>query len=163
MTGESELMQEAASDLAAQYGEFEITSPIMDFDYTDYYAGELGPGLKRRLVSVSTLRDPAELVAIKIATTAMEESYTHAGRRRINIDPGYLALAHLILATGKGYTHRPYLGQGVYADLTLVYQGGDFRPLPWTYPDYQSPAILDFLRQVRAKYVTQLRAMRSRS
>jgi hypothetical protein len=70
---------------------------------------------------------------VKGWTNGLEERLAAGGKRRVNIDPGYLARAHLILATGKGYTHRPYLRDGIYADLTLVFQQGGFQPLPWTY------------------------------
>ena len=63
----------------------------------------------------------------------MEGRFTEGGKRRLNIDPGYIAQAHLILATGKGFSHRPYLRDGIYADLTLIFQDGTFRSLPWTY------------------------------
>jgi hypothetical protein len=75
----------------------------------------------------------------------------------VNIDPGYLSQAHLILATGKGYTHRPYLRNGIYADLTLIYQGKKFRSLPWTYPDYADEKQLAMLEVIRARYLLQLK------
>jgi len=78
----------------------------------------------------------------------------------VNIDPGYVAAAHLILATGKGYDHRPYLRSGIYADLTLVYRAGAFRPLPWTYPDYAAPETLAIIQSVRRKYLGQLQKIR---
>ena len=79
------------------------------------------------------------------------------GRRRVNIDPGYLAKAHLILATGKGYTHRPYLRDGIYADLTLMYRDKTFHPLPWTYPDYAGGEVIGMLTRIREKYMLQLK------
>ncbi|HLZ18682.1 MAG TPA: DUF4416 family protein, partial [Smithellaceae bacterium] len=74
-----------------------------------------------------------------------------------NIDPGYLSQAHLILATGKGYTHRPYLRDGIYADLTLIYQGKKFCTLPWTYPDYADEKQTTMLAAIRARYLLQLK------
>ncbi len=73
----------------------------------------------------------------------------------MNIDPGYLSPAHLILATGKGYTHRPYLRDGIYADVTLVYRDGAFHSLPWTYPDYAAVGTRTMLQGIRAKYMAQ--------
>lgn len=163
LTGERALLTEVQRELASRYGELDMVSPILDFDFTDYYEREMGPGLVRRLVAFTTLINPEELVPVKIATTTMENTLVVAGKRRINIDPGYVALAHVILATGKGFSHRPYLGQGVYADLTLIYGEGDYRPLPWTYPDYRSAVIVNFMRQARAKYREQLRVMRKKS
>ena len=70
----------------------------------------------------------------------------------VNIDPGYLLHERFVLATGKNYSHRIYIGKGIYADLTLMYTKGKFEPLPWTYPDYASENIIDFLEKVRKKY-----------
>ena len=78
------------------------------------------------------------LPEIKLTTNRLEEQWaTPEGNRRINIDPGYLCLQHVVLATTKGYTHRPYLRDGIYADLTLIYRDKSFQPLEWTYPDYR--------------------------
>ena len=78
----------------------------------------------------------------------------------MNIDPGYIAKAHLILATGKGYSHRPYLRDGIYADLTLIYRNKAFQPLPWTYPDYASGEMIGMLTRIREKYFLQLKGKR---
>jgi hypothetical protein len=89
----------------------------------------------------------------------VEERFISDRKRRVNIDPGYISLAHLILATGKGYTHRPYLRDGIYADLTLIYIGKSFRSLPWTYPDYAEEGAIEMFNRIRAKYVAQLKLL----
>jgi hypothetical protein len=61
-----------------------------------------------------------------------------------------------VLASGKNFSHRIYIGLGIYADLTLIYQKGSFQKLPWTYPDYADQAMLNFLDQVRLKYVLEM-------
>jgi hypothetical protein len=94
---------------------------------------------------------------IKLATNEIENKSASDSRRQVNIDPGYISKAHLILATGKAYTHRPYLREGIYADLTLVYQGKKFCSLPWTYPDYADEKQLLMLSKIRAKYLLQLK------
>jgi hypothetical protein len=70
----------------------------------------------------------------------------------VNIDPGYLLHERFVLASGKNFSHRIYICRGIYADMTLNYQKGNFQKLPWTYPDYADGPILSFLRQVRLKY-----------
>jgi hypothetical protein len=100
---------------------------------------------------------PEELPDIKLATNEIEDKLAANFQRRINIDPGYISKAHLILATGKSYTHRPYLRDGIYADLTLVYQGKKFCSLPWTYPDYADEKQLLMLGRIREKYLLQLK------
>jgi hypothetical protein len=80
----------------------------------------------------------------------------------MNIDPGYLSQAHLILATGKGYAHRPYLRDGIYADLTLIFRQGSFEALPWTYPDYAAPETICLFNGIRRKYLLQMKRLRHR-
>ncbi len=77
------------------------------------------------------------------------------GNRRINIDPGYINPERLILAKGKNFTHRVYLSKGIFADLTLIFQKGSFRPLEWTYPDYADPEIIGFFNDIRNKYMAE--------
>ena len=83
--------------------------------------------------------------------------YSEEGKRKINIDPGYVSLERLILVTGKNYTHRIYLSKGIFADLTLIFNKGSFRPLEWTFKDYASPEIISMLNDVRERYKKQLR------
>jgi hypothetical protein len=97
------------------------------------------------------------LPEIKLATNAIEQAHAAGGRRRVNIDPGYLLLERFVLATGKNYSHRIYLGHGIYADLTLIYRQGTFQTLPWTYPDYAEPPLGRFLLAVRGKYALDLK------
>jgi hypothetical protein len=91
------------------------------------------------------------LAEVKITTNRMEQTYVRGGRRRVNIDPGYLLPERFVLATGKNFTHRIYLGMGIYADLTLVFSHGSFHPLPWTYPDYAEERMQRFLSTVRER------------
>ncbi|MEO0250559.1 MAG: DUF4416 family protein, partial [candidate division WOR-3 bacterium] len=71
------------------------------------------------------------------------------------------SLDHLVLATHKKSAHRPYLRNGTYADLTLLYCQKSFQPLEWTYPDYGSPEIIEIMNRLRACYKAQLRKMPS--
>ena len=158
---EADLINEALEILSGRYGEADFISPFLRFDYTDYYAQETGTKLVRRFVSFAELIRPESLADIKLLTNTLEDRFSEAGKRRLNIDPGYIAHAHLILATGKGYTHRPYLRDGIYADLTLVYQDGSFRGLPWTYPDYCSPDVIDILKTIRRCYSEKLKLQRN--
>jgi hypothetical protein len=109
------------------------------------------------MVVFKTLIAQKDLVAIKCFTNALEADYEQAGRRRINIDPGYLLQERFVLATGKNFSHRIYLDRGIYADLTLVYKRGGYQAQPWTYPDYASDAMRAFLTQVRYRYQTDLK------
>jgi hypothetical protein len=129
----------------------------MPFDFTDYYESELGTDLSRRILGFKALVPPDALPDIKHTTNAIEQDYARGdGTRTINIDPGYIALGHLILATGKPFAHRPYLREGIYADMTLIFKGKTFRPLPWSFPDYASEGMILLLNSIRDRYYRQL-------
>jgi len=153
-----DLFPALAAELEVAFGRMDLVSAWMPFDYTTYYAKEMGSSLSRRVLAFRPLMDQERLPAIKSATNAIECAYALGGRRQVNLDPGYLLLERFVLATGKNYSHRIYLGQGIYADLTLIYRRGTFHPLPWTYPDYAGPALRRFLLAVRAKYALDLKA-----
>jgi len=141
--------------LTKLFGEIDFISEILPFNHTDYYYEEMGSPLFRRLISFVELIFPDELPAIKIKTNELEKAYMIKGKRQVNIDPGYICAERLVLATGKNYTHRIYLKDGVYADLTLIYQKGNFNPLPWTYPDYASEPLKGLLKLIRKRYLEQ--------
>ena len=142
--------------LGESLGNVDFESEILNFEHSDYYKKEMGENLRRKFLAFRKLIKRDKLVNIKILCNDLESSFMNDGRRNVNIDPGYLAHEHLILATGKGFAHRPYLGRGVYADLTLIYTQNDYQSLDWTYPDYNENRIKDFFRQLRKIYNTNL-------
>jgi len=148
----------ARAALAGRLGAIDFQSELLRFDHTDYYAAELGAGLVRQIVTFAPLVLPSELPAAKRATIEIEQAMAEDGRRTVNIDPGYVSLAKLVLATTKDHAHRLYLGQGIYGEVTLTFQGGRFRPWPWTYPDYASEEYCRLFGEIRERYRTQLRA-----
>lgn len=143
--------------MTPHFGRPDFISAPMPFDFTTYYEKEMGGSLVRRLVSYEKLIPPESLPDIKLLTNRIELLLSDDGHRKVNIDPGYLSAAHLILATGKGYTHRPYLRDGIYADLTLIFTGGAFHTLSWTYPDYGGQEIMVWLCMIREKYLLTLK------
>lgn len=147
------LLQPAARDLGSAFGPIDLAGPWFNFDFTDYYRPEMGAPLFRRVLAFKDHMDQNELADIKLATNEFEERYATNGRRRVNIDPGYLVPERFVLATAKNYTHRISIGKGIYADLTLIYTRGDFQTLPWTYPDYADHTMRTFLKRVRSKYL----------
>lgn len=151
------LLRALAVQLEDRFGPLDMVSAWIPFDFTDYYAGEMGTPLFRRLLAFQRLVAQQQLPDFKLATNALEQAWALDGRRRANIDPGYLLLERFVLATGKNYSHRIFLGAGIYADLTLTYQGGAFQPLPWTYPDYAAAPLREYLQKVRRKYAVQLK------
>ncbi|MEA2014796.1 MAG: DUF4416 family protein [Thermodesulfobacteriota bacterium] len=155
-SGNLDILNETIAALSDKFGGIDYVSPIIPFQYTDYYTKELGPSLVRRFISFETLVSPDTLPDIKLVTNRIENRYTRNGNRLINIDPGYISKAHLILATGKAYTHRPYIRDGIYADLTLIFQKHTFRDLEWTYPDYSEGNTITMFNNIRERYAVQL-------
>ena len=143
--------------LNKRIGEINFRSDELKFDDTTYYDEEMGHNLVRIIISFEKLIPRDELVDIKIFTTELEIKFSFDHSRTVNIDPGYISAEHLILATGKGYYHRPYLGRGVYADLTLVYQNNNYRGFEWTYPDYNSDQLKNIFLKLRSEYLKQLK------
>jgi hypothetical protein len=158
ITSEEDILQKGVDDLGEIFGEIDCLSDVLPFHFTDYYAKEMGNDLFRRFVTFASLISRTLLPEIKQRTNHLEEKYsTPVGHRKINIDPGYLCLEHVILATTKGYTHRPYLREGIYADLTLIYRNKSYQPLEWTYPDYRQPEVIRLFNQFRKIYLEDLK------
>ena len=156
---ENALIDEVISQLEEMFGHRDWISPELWFDRTRYYEKEMGWPLHRRFITFGDLIRPEALVDVKIRTNGVEDQYRTDGKRRINIDPGYVAMERLVLATGKNYTHRMYLSRGIYGDLTLVFNKGGFRPLEWTYRDYSDENVVGYLNEVRERYKKQLRGI----
>ena len=156
-TVSGEILEEAQVRLSQEFGPIDYESEILPFDHTTYYVAEFGENLKRRFVAFEKLVHPGRLVEIKLLTNALEMEWAVEGKRRINIDPGYVSQSKLVLATTKNHAHRIYLGQGIYAEVTLHFRDGAFRAWPWTYPDYASPPLIAIFNHIRGLYVKQLR------
>ncbi|MHC1729418.1 MAG: DUF4416 family protein [Syntrophobacteraceae bacterium] len=148
---DSDVQIEALRALEAHFGPIDFLSPPGPFPYTTYYDDEMGKGIQRQTASFLDLVAPVSLPDIKLSTNEIEKELSRDGKRQVNIDPGFISEERFILATGKNFTHRIYLRNGIYADLTLIYQKGAYRPLPWTYPDYQEPDFLHCLSVLRKK------------
>jgi hypothetical protein len=143
--------------LEKKFSPIEITSQPYDFSsFTPYYQSEMGKGLKKCFLVFSNLIDPAALTDAKIKTNHIEQTYLYDNKRLINLDPGYISQAKLVLATTKNYSHRVYMGQGIFGDVHMHYQNGEYRPNPWTYPDYQAQMNVDFFGAIRKNYLEQL-------
>jgi hypothetical protein len=158
-SSERDLIDKVIPEMEKLFGPIDTISPWLFFDRTRYYEKEMGWPLHRRFIIFKDLIKPEELPEKKLATNAIEKSYSNNKKRRINIDPGYISLERLVLATGKNYTHRIYLSKGIYADLTLVFHKGSFSPLEWTYRDYSDQAVIIFFNDQREKYKNQIRGI----
>lgn len=159
--GDSGILSHIEADLSARIGAIEERTPLFPFSQSGYYTPEMGPDLMRRFVLFRPLLGRDRLADVKCMTNEIEQAHSIAGHRQANIDPGYLALEHVALGTTKGYAHRVYLGQGIFADLTLIYENGTYRSLPWTYPDYGGSELISLLNGWREHYKRMLRCQRA--
>jgi len=137
-------------------GAWDYISAVTAFGFTGYYEKEMGTSLFRRWGCSRRLVPQDQLATIKLKTNELETRWEVEGQRQVNVDPGILSAERLVLATGKNYIHRIYLGSGVYGDLTLIYSKGSYRPLPWTYPDYQVPETIAMFNILRKRYQMQI-------
>ena len=151
LSANEELALALADRLEAEFGPIDLSSFWISFSHSRYYAKEMGENLGRYIFFFTEPLARTELVSAKLTCDRLEAEYAVAGGRRVNLDPGYLALEHLILASTKAVPHRPYLGRGIYADLTLVYECGQYIPLRWSYPDYSSDYVRALCGEVRGK------------
>ena len=154
---EKGIVAAVVEELSREFGPVDMISSWFPFDYTEYYETEMGSPLFRRIFAFKNLIKQSSLAEIKLATNNIEHKYSKNGKRIFNLDPGYMIKSKFVLATGKNYSHRIYIGKKIYADLTLIYTKGSFQTLPWTYPDYADKKMLSHLEIVRNKYLTDLK------
>ena len=154
LAGDDDLLREAARRVKREFGEIDLRSECWPFEATDYYRDELGDDILRQFVSFEALISQDRLAEIKRTTNDLEQCFCDdlavaSTARPVNIDPGVITLAKLVLATTKDHAHRIYLGQGIHAEVTLRYVDGKWTPWPWTYPDYAASTYHPFFDQVR--------------
>lgn len=154
-----DIYEEIKSILTEEFGEIDTFSASYDFIYTQYYAKEMGVNLQKQLVGFEKLIRPEILPDIKLLTNEIEQRFSQENKRPVNIDPGYLTGAKVVLATTKNFDHRLYLGKGIYGDVHLRYRGNKFRFNEWTYPDYREMIVIDFFARLRKKYMKEYRRM----
>jgi len=158
--GDSGILSHIEAGLAQLIGPIAERTDIVSFSQSGYYRPEMGEGLKRYFLLFEPLLERDMLADIKLGANGIEHTGAENGRRAVNVDPGYIALEHVVLGTTKGYSHRIYLGKGIFADLTLLYENGSYRRLKWTYPDYGSDQSIFLLNGWRARYKRLLRCQR---
>lgn len=140
--------------LADRYGRVDARSDPYHFG-SSYYEAEMGPGLVKLFVSFEPPVRQDLLAALKREANEFEDRLRDARGRVFNVDPGLVTHYSVILATTKGYAHRIYLGEGIYAEPALLFRRGALDALPWTYPDFQTPAAHGFFREARRLLLEQ--------
>lgn len=143
----------ARATAEAAWGPVAIASPAFNFCETDYYQETMGAGLLKTFFVFAELCDPAELAANKLQSNQWEAEYAERGdsgtSRPLNLDPGYITSAKLVLASTKDHAHRIYLSRGIYAEVTLHYRDRRWQHHPWTFPDYRRADYQQFFLEAR--------------
>ena len=152
-----EMFEKALAIMKDKFGNVDFMTEEFSFtnEFSDYYDEELGGEARRRILSFETLIDPERQAEIKTFTNEVEASFSIDGNRKVNLDPGFMSHGRLLLATTKKTGFRIPLSDGIYTELTLFYARGGWQKLPWTYRDYQSKRVQDFLTTVRKRYLEQ--------
>ena len=151
----------AESDLADALGPVDLRSDLFAHEFTEYYRDEMGQPLLRYFVSFDRLIAPDGLARVKRLANEIEARMAAASEwpvaRPVNLDPGYIAPSKLVLSSTKDFSHRIYLDDGIYGEVTLLYRRGTWKQLEWTYPDYRTPAYHEFFTRVRSRLIEQRR------
>jgi len=154
----------AVDAIGAAFGAIELESDVWPFDKTDYYEKETGRSILRQFVSLERLISPGRLAKIKHRTNRLEQklarTLTASAARPVNLDPGYIGPAKLVLATTKNYSHRIYIGRRMYAEVTLIFHKHSWQATPFTYPDYKQRCYHEFFDKVRTRLLEQLKEIR---
>jgi hypothetical protein len=146
-------MGDAVMEIEKKFGFVQSETDELEFLHTTYYREEMGDHLKRKFFAFESMVERDRLAEIKLWTNKLEEKYGEKVDdfvfRKVNLDPGILTPANLILATTKDYSHRIYLKDGIFAEVTLMYEKKKYRPLTWTYPDYNESEVIAFFERAR--------------
>lgn len=149
---ETERYEEIREMLTTLFSPRDAESEPIPFAFTDYYVSEMGSPLFRKFVSFRRLIAPEQLAEVKRITNRLERETSVNGKRTVNLDPGFLSAANVIIATTKNHYHRIPLRDGIYAHMEYVIKNRRFAFLEWTYPDFKTREYLDFFDQVRLLY-----------
>jgi len=161
LTSVPDLFSETEKELTALFGSVDARSEVFPFGWTDYYEAEMGSPLYRRFLGFADLIEAPAVVDAKIAANKLETAMAgkHPGvQRPVNLDPGYMEQSKIVLASTKNFFHRILVSRGIYAEVTLHYQGGRWKSFPWTFPDYGSEKYHPFFTALRENYRRQLNA-----
>ena len=148
-------------ELEKNFSTVDLESEKFVFDSTDYYNEEMGFPLYRKFISFTDLTSPEKLPDVKVFTNELEVMTSVAGKRTVNIDPGYISEANVIIATTKNYYHRVPLDRGVYAHIEYVIRHKKIVPMEWTYPDFKKPSHMEFFSNLRILHRNKIRATKT--
>jgi hypothetical protein len=144
-----DIFESAEALLRENFGSVYFKSQVVPWNYSTYYEREMTSPLHRIFCFFERIIDPSYLAEAKLRTNEIEQQFAADDRRQINLDPGYMTPAKVILASTKNYSHRVYLNKGIYGEVSLIYKNENYQPLPYTYRDYQDPIFIDVFKQAR--------------
>jgi hypothetical protein len=144
--------------VATELSPIALLSPCFLFTESEYYRSSMGAPLRKQIAMLSRWYDPAELASHKLLShqweSELNQNMESDVKRPLNIDPGYMSMTKLVLASTKNREHRIYLRNGIYAEVTLAFRDQQWIPFPWTYPDYQRDDFRVFFQDCR-KHLAQ--------
>ena len=166
LVSNSKFIPQLEERLIGAFGAIDHQSGVIPFDFTNYYEAEMGDIIDRVFFSFERLIEADQLPEIKRQTNQFEEELAPLLRtpsttvkRPVNLDPGYIEQAKVILASTKNFYHRIYLGHGIFGEVTMHFRNNTYQFFPWTYPDYQSKDYQEFFLRMRQIFRVQLRSM----
>jgi len=157
---DQERLERAMEQMTAEFGPLDYRSEPMEFTESDYYQKEMGYPIVRIFISFRDLADPGGLAQTKIKTNEIEDRLAIEGKRKVNLDPGYMDVCKVVLASAKYNGQKVYLGQGIYADPNLQYQKGHFTAYPWSFPDFKNGRYEKVFLRIRELYKAKMRKVR---
>ena len=165
LASDAAALESARQRLTDELGAADCVSEVWPFDMTAYYQQQAGPEILRQFVAFEELVDPGRLAAVKHTTNRLEQELAGSlGRpwpRPVNFDPGLIEPSKLVLASTKNFAHRVYIGDGMYAEVTLIYVRGQWQSFPFTFPDFKSGRYDAFLTRVRNRLTIQQKQQES--
>ncbi len=156
---QNQFVQNVIQKLSTGFGKVIIKSKAIPFGFTDYYEKEMGEKLLREWILFDNPIKQESIADIKKSTVLLEKELAIDGKRVINIDPGYVTLSRVILATTKDCSHRIYLGNEIYAEVSLIYVKNTWQAQHWTYRDYKTKTAIDFFNKCREYIMKRSRTL----
>lgn len=170
LAGHAAYVQMAKAPLERLFGPIQFTSPVFPFEKTAYYAPTMGEGLRRQFLTFKRLADPSPLAEWKHSTNRIEEEIgtqlaaapvpsapIPVPSRPINLDIGYISGPKLVLASTKDFSHRIYLRDGIFAEITMCFRGNRWVSHKFTFPDYSNGTYDAFLKKVRDHHIRKVK------
>jgi hypothetical protein len=146
---DKDLYQKTKEKIEADWGKITTELKPQHFPMKEYYAKEMGTPLGRVYLVLEGKRHRNSLIEAKQWAMKLEREFSEGENRMVNIDPGSICLEQLLLISTKPYSHRIFVGDNLYTELTYQFQQGEYRPRAWTYPDYTEAQVLNFFTKSR--------------